>query len=175
MTDMKSLTEQFGKAYFKAKKAKTVSEDLKKKFFDLATEELQQRRLPQKTIDVPDMDTVPEFVRRYHPGWRLKSFSQGVAVIERDPACIPHSYVNPTDGMLYQRGIQESGPSLDEEKLIAECPQLWKAITKPVREVKDPSTWTPMQRKKVEPYMVPGTIIPKLIAPRPAKPEELES
>jgi hypothetical protein len=131
-----------------------------------------------KTITVPLHITGKEILQQ-HPGWRIiDSHSidgNHVYLIERDPNLVPYTYVNPDDGMVYARGTQESGPSLDDERLKEEDPALYDEITEPVRVVKDPSTWTEEQLAAVQAYMIPGSIKARLVPPRKAKPEELEA
>lgn len=173
--NLRTITRKFGRAYVQSKEYDNRKKNWQQEFFDACTQAVQrERRLPRKTVTTLDGR---EWVLQHHPGWRIVQQDDDEInfVIERDPALIRYTYINPDDGMVYERGTQEAGPSLDDERLQEEDPDLWYEITKTVRVVRDPSTWTEEQRAAVEEYMIPGEIKARLVPPRKAKPEELEN
>lgn len=177
MRDLIYITKLFGEAYDVAKRADGNKNLMKGEFFSAIDEILEEERRPHKTVNVPEGEKAENYVKRYYPGWRIFLTADedgGHVEIERDPALMRYTFVNPEDKLVYARTTVEEGPSLDEEALAAEDPDLWAEITEPVRQVKDPSTWTPDQIERASKYMVPGAIKAKLVPPRPAKPEELE-
>ena len=171
--NLRRITAKFGQAYDRSKKYEERKKNWQTEFFAACTQTIQrERRLPRRTVAAPDKATA----LKMNPGWRviMDDPIEGTYLLEKDPALVPYTYINPDDGMVYQRGTQESGPSLDDERLQEEDPDLWYSITKMERVVKDPSTWTEEQLAAVQPYMIPGSIKARLVPPRKAKPEELE-
>ena len=169
--NLRTITTKFGRAYDRSKRYDQRKKDWQAEFFAACTRSvIRERRLPQKVVEEADWDG------GQYPGWRLIGYTEDDRVlIERDPDLVSYTYVNPDDGMVYQRGTQESGPSLDDERLKEAAPDLYDEITETVRVVKDPSTWTEEQLAAVQEYMIPGTIKARLVPPRKAKPEELEN
>lgn len=130
--DIIDITKKFGEAYARSKDWDAAKENGRKRFFQAATQELEKKRLPRKTVEVPKDQDVLEFIKIYHPGWRVLVDSVKVmnhVVIERDPALMKYSFINPEDNMVYGRTYSESGPMLDEEKLQQDDPDLWLAIS----------------------------------------------
>lgn len=169
--NLRRITTKFGRAYDRSKRYEQRKKDWQAEFFAACTQSvIRERRLPKKYVIASDKITA----LRDNPGWRCLMDQGDTFLLERDPNLIPYTYINPDDGMVYARGTQESGPSLDDERLQEEDPDLWNEITETVRVVKDPSTWTEEQKAAVQDYMIPGTIKARLVPPRKAKPEELE-
>lgn len=172
--NLRRITAKFGRAYDRSKKFDQRKKDWQTEFFAACTQAVQrERRLPMKSVVAPDEAAALQL----NPGWRviMDDPLEGTYLIEKDPDLIPYTYVNPDDGMVYQRGTTESGPSLDDERLKEQNPDLYDEITHTVTVIKDPSTWTEEQLAAVQDYMIPGTIKARLVPPRKAKPEELEA
>ena len=71
------------------------------------------------------------YVKQFHPGWRVvdpgsKEFTY---IIEEDPSFKKFVYVNHDDWNVYRRNVSQAGPSLDNERLKDEDPELWKRIS----------------------------------------------
>lgn len=81
----------------------------------------------------------------------------------------PFEFVNESDGFLYSRQISQGAPSLDDEKLRKEDPELWEEIThvpEPERVLKPLEELDPDQIAKLGNYLVPGKKMNKLAAPK---------
>lgn len=88
----------------------------------------------------------------------------------------PFEYVNKQDGMIYSRQISKAAPSLDDDRLREEDPELWEQITyipEPQRTLRPLEDLSPEQLAKVGEYLVAGKVTTKLSAPKKAKPEDL--
>lgn len=135
MTDLADLTTKLGKAYKKWKDGEKEKERLRKQFFDAVTEaaadDLDEKLI---TVELQDGDTIEAYVERQHPGWSLDEYrvndkGETEAILIIDPAYKPFTYVNAADGLVYQRQVVSGGQVLDDERLRAEDPDLWLAIT----------------------------------------------
>lgn len=85
-------------------------------------------------------------------------------------------FVNATDGFVYTRQISKGAPSLDDERLREEDPELWEEITyvpEPERTLKPLDDLTPEQLARLGDYLVAGRQTVKLGAPKKVKPEDL--
>jgi len=85
-------------------------------------------------------------------------------------------YVNRHDGYVYSRQMNVGSPTLDDERLQKEDPQLWEDITyipEPERTLRPLEDLTPEQLARIGDYLLKGKSVAKLAAPRKAKPEEL--
>lgn len=132
---IKEVTAEFGEAY---KDAKVFNDDkarLQKEFFSLATQILSERTLARKTVQVPE-GADADYLAQHYPGWRaLSSLRPGSeegtweAVLEEDPALLGFNYINPEDRMVYARTTSQGSPMLDDERLQADDPELWEAIS----------------------------------------------
>lgn len=81
----------------------------------------------------------------------------------------PFEFVNESDGFLYSRQISQGAPSLDDEKLKREDPELWEEITyvpEPERILRPLEELDPDQIAKLGDYLVPGKKMNKLAAPK---------
>lgn len=135
MTDLTAITRDLGKAYKKWKAGEKEKERYRKKFFDAVTsvsaDDLDEKLI---TVVLKEGDTIEAYVERQHPGWTLddvREYDDGriEAILIADPAFVPFTFVNPDDGMVYKRQISSGGQVLDDERLRAENPELWLAIT----------------------------------------------
>jgi hypothetical protein len=133
MTDrIERATRLFGKAYHRSKRAETEKSKRQAQFFAAATDSNAHQVLGQRLIPVPADNTgegIKTHLQRFHPGWRYVSQDEHNILIEEDPALLKFQYINLTDGYVYGRTIVEPGPSLDDEQLRAEQPELWSEIS----------------------------------------------
>jgi hypothetical protein len=168
------ITKLFGEAYSVSKQADKNKKLMQTEFFKAIDDALSEEVRAHKTVVVPEGQDVWEYVKRLYPGWRIFKQDGNRVEVERDPTLMRYTFVNPMDKMVYARTTVEEGPSLDEELLREEDWWLWWEISDSLRQVKDPSTWTPDQMERAGKFLVPGSIKSKLVPPRAAKPEELE-
>ena len=179
--NLDTITKELGTRYAVKKTAEAELAEKKGEFYRAIDEEiLETETLAQKTITLPedlaDEEAVDKYLKVFYPGWRYlddESEEELKIVIEEDPAFKKFVHVNHEDGMLYRRNVSQEGPSLDDERLQAENPTLWKRITKPARVLKPLDTVSDKDLAALQEYFVPGKMTVKLDAPRAAKPEEL--
>ena|ERR1019366_1994259 len=181
--ELDEITKQLGTAH----RAKSAAEkDLKvsrSKFFEAIDEEIiANETLAQQTIEVPDNIDIESYVTQFYPGWLLIDSDDDSVLIEEDPSFKKFVYINHEDGYVYRRNVSQSGPSLDDDRLKAENPKLWKRITqeeeipaKVVRVLKDLETLPDKDLAAMQEYFVPGSMTVKLDAPRKAKQDELDA
>lgn len=174
------ITKDLGTRYEVSKTAAAELAEKKSEFYTAIDEEISSTEtLAQKTITVPDefIDNEEAYVKVFHPGWRLSAKDitpdNPVIGIEEDPGYRKYVHVNPEDGKLYRRNVSQEGPSLDDARLQAEDPALWKRLTKPARVLKPMDKIPNKDLAAMQAYFVPGKMTVKLDAPRAAKPEEL--
>jgi len=142
--------------------------------------------LARQVIFVDNLDTEDEvrnFVAVWYPRWtiaKLEDKGDGWRVIiEEDREVKSFVFINPDDQKVYQRTIVESAPDVDLVRMQEEDPALYLNITrvpdvprelKPLAEIqRRAEDWEALQR-----YLLPPKLTPRMEAPRPAKPEELE-
>jgi hypothetical protein len=182
--ELDEITKQLGTAH----RAKSAAEkDLKvsrSKFFEAIDEEIiANETLAQQTVDIPDDANIQAYVKQFYPGWEyVNDNDDGSVLIEEDPSFKKFIYINHGDGYVYRRNVSQAGPSLDDDRLKAENPKLWKRITqeeevpaKVVRVLKDLETLPDKDLAAIQEYFVPGSMTVKLDAPRKAKPDELDA
>lgn len=185
---LQQITKQLGTAHKKKSEGEKELKESRSKFFVAIDEEIvSTETLAQQTISVPEGVDVTTYVKVFHPGWRPFesdcTLDGGIDVlIEEDPSFKKFVYVNHEDGQVYRRNVSEGGPSLDDDRLKAENPKLWKRITQEkeipaqtVRVLKDLETLPDKDLAAIQEYFVPGLMTVKLDAPRKAKPDELDA
>jgi hypothetical protein len=169
-----NATKRFATAYHRSKRVEARRNEERTKFFQAMDMVLEQKELARKTIKIDPSDPfIAKWVKDYHPGWRFVSALNDRAIIEQDPSFLKHSVINPRDHMVYGRTVSESAPMLDDQRLHDEDYWLWHEVTEGVREIKDPSKWTPDQASRLQQFMVPGKLTVKITPPREATKEEL--
>lgn len=174
MSNLDQITKELGTRYEVSKTAAVELAAKKSEFYTAIDEEITETEtLAQQTVGYTGDPA--EFVKVFHPGWRVVSTDteENTVVIEEDPAFKKFVHVNPEDGKLYRRNVSQEGPSLDDERLQAEDPALWKRLTKPARVLKPMDKIPNKDLAAMQAYFVPGKMTVKLDAPRNAKPEEL--
>lgn len=140
MRRIKTVTREFGKRYLKVKQEEAKKSELQKEFFEIATAEIAKRSLSTQVIEVPDVDNPSDWIQERYPGWQIVSVqgwestspekgSHYNAIIKEDPALMAFTYLNPADRCVYARTTTQGPPSLDDERLRKEDPDLWERIT----------------------------------------------
>jgi hypothetical protein len=169
-----NATKRFATAYHRSKRVEARRSEERTKFFKAIDLVLERKELARKTIKINPADLyIADWVKVRYPGWRMVNATGDRAIIEQDPTLMKHTVVNPRDGMVYGRIISESAPMLDDQRLHDEDYWLWHDVTEYVREIKDPSEWTPDQASRLQQFMVPGKLTVKIATPREATEEEL--
>lgn len=177
---IEEVARDFGKAHAEESQAKSRKEKFRKMFFDLI--EIPSTQLARQTI-FAECDSPANYVATLYPKWRVvKADSldsdEWRILIEEDPDKKNYVFINPLDKMVYSRTVAESAPGVDTERLKAEDPNLWEAITVqpplPERTLKPLSEFDEEQRDKIKKYLTPVTLQNRMEKPRKAKAEELE-
>lgn len=183
MSDLDEVTGELGSAYETWKGAEKRKDKLKRQFFDKINEALKEEvpRQVVQQIEAQDEEEALRIAQRMHPRFRTLDAQPDEEgkwnlVLEEDPELREFSYLNKTDGKVYQRIIAEGTPSLDDEGLAEEQPDLWDAITDEVttRRLRPLEDLTPEQVAAIQPYITMPKPQTRLGAPRRAKEEELE-
>lgn len=185
--DLSQITKDLGSAHQSSKELEQELKNCRSKFFEAVNEQiLSSETLARQTITVPE-DMEPEaYIKHFHPGWRMVDpgskehmRTQTPYIIEEDPSFKKFVYVNHDDGNVYRRNVSQAGPSLDNERLEEEDPELWKRISmskvQRVRVLKDMEEISNKDLAAMQEYFVPGPMTVKLDAPRKAKPDELDA
>jgi hypothetical protein len=129
------VTAEFGEIYRAVKGTKGTDgwekllKDAQKAFFEAATEKLKSETLARKTVTLPEGAKADEYVRKYHPGFRLVDQKKNRVILEEDPATKDFVYINPIDQMVYRRSRTQPGPSLDIDLIIKKEPKLFMEIS----------------------------------------------
>jgi hypothetical protein len=172
-----------GKTYDEWKRSEREKNERRDEFFSQINEHLKDEVAPQIVIEFPTDDeeeALRQAQRQYvrHRVVATSQVEQGYKVVlEENPELRPYTYINPADGKVYQRIISEGSPSLDDEALQEEKPELWQGITEEVvtRRLRPLDELTPEQLEEIQPYITMPKPQPRLAAPRLAKPEELDN
>lgn len=134
---MDKITRELGKHYRASRDEDKLVAGLRQEFFDAATAELETR--PRSTrVLICNEEDIEGYVRKHFPGWRLvdAEHENGKIIVEEDPAWMPYSYISKDGKTVYQRGIAQESPALDDEAIRNQDPELWYKITEcPIEEV----------------------------------------
>lgn len=128
-----TTTKKLGKHHKDKKDAEASLKREREKFFSEATKEIAKGVLAQKVVEIPEVGDFIEWVAVYHPGWVLleTDTEAGTLLLEEDPSLLKFVHVNHTDKKIYQRNAIPEAPSLDDEALAEDHPEVWLRITKP--------------------------------------------
>lgn len=128
--NIETVTKRFGAAYERNKKAKTWLEQQQKRLFQAFDEQIElhppQRR---RSTVIPEGKDAKEYITKFHPGWRIVSQQEDIVILDENPSLLSHTFTNHETGMVYGRARVEASPSLDDDRLRQEDPQLWERIT----------------------------------------------
>lgn len=154
MSELDKVTKRFASAYSKSKRAEAWLKKSQRRLFQELTKDLSQQTLAQKTITVPlschtDREIL-EYVDLYHPSWIIESIIPPACadcpsrvILKEDPSLLPHVYTNTDLGMVFGRSRVENSPTLDDERLKDEYPELWERISE------WPEPWWTMLREVI--------------------------
>jgi hypothetical protein len=129
-----TITKKLGKHHKDKGLAEVALKKERQRFFDEVSKEVAKGTLAQKVVPAPEVGDLTEWVRVYHPGWVLveENPEEGTVLLGEDPSKTKFIFVNHKDGMVYQRNAIPEAPSLDDETLAEDHPELWERITYPV-------------------------------------------
>jgi hypothetical protein len=184
-------TMKLGKAYKAYKNAETRKEKAKSDFFREASEQYTDPKTRQEIILARDEDELRVIVQRRWPDYDLISavktankpkskkeahLSIYEVNLRENLFYRPFIFVNPEDGMVYSKSRVSGSPYIDEESLQEEDPDLYNEVTRPKtgRELIPLDQLPDATIERLKKYLYQGRPQMKLLAPRKAKPEELE-
>ena len=135
---LNTITKEFGREHVKKKDAEAALKKGKDEFYEAANQALERGTLEQRTVQIPSSEDTQRYVDTHFPGWRIVGRAEEITlggfdslIIEEDPAFMPFVHFNDKDGKIYKRSAVPGSPYLDDEKLKAEDPDLWMAVSQP--------------------------------------------
>lgn len=205
------ITTDLGVAYKKWKSGEKEKDKAKellwKEINALAEAEPEEKLITVEGL--ADEDTIENYVEREHPAWRIDEWRKDddgtyEVILLLRPELKDFTFVNAEDGMVYRRQFNNGSPTLDDDLLRRQDPDLWVRISdipqyddiaelvfeagvdhreidewiqkhwKGPRTLKSLDSLDDDTLAEVQPYIHPGKPTVSLPAPRKAKPEELE-
>jgi hypothetical protein len=179
--NLDDVTSELGEAYRRWKESEKDKNIARDKFFKEATSALEEEEAEQvvERVNASNAEEAISIANYRYARFRLVDvvdIGDGTydLILEEDFDLRPFTYINPEDGQVYQRSVMEGAPSLDDERLRSEQPELWEQITHEVtrRELRPLEELTEEQASALRPYLVSPKPKPRLVPPRPAKPDE---
>jgi len=175
-----NITKKLGSTYAEAKKWDNNKSELRKKFFEIADK--QHEVLAEKII-ATSADSLADAiskVEKLYPDWKVLSATEIHGTydvrIQEDPKYKPFTFVNPDDGMVYQKQVVSGAVMLDDERFKEDHPMLYEIVThipEPKRELRPLDELSDEQIAILQDYIYEGKPVVKLAAPRKAKEDEL--
>lgn len=183
MNDLFEIGKRLGDSYREWKTKEKEKNKYRDQFFRVATERLEGETPAQiyEQVVASDREEAIKIAQKKFPRFTVldaieDEYDIWRVVLEENPVYRSFSFVNPVDGMVYQRVIVEGSPMLDDERLKEEDPEFWAEISHiPQERVMKPiEDLTQDQIAKLQEYVYTAKPTVKLAAPRKAKSEELE-
>ncbi len=183
MEDLSDITQRLGEAHRRWKEAEKAKNDARDEFFRAIKESAGPDMVAQGVEEIEavnEEEALRVAQRRFHRHKVLDVVEQDVGrwkvILEEDLDYRPYQYVNPIDGQVYSKIIAENAPSLDDEALQTDHPDLWNRITREVysRELLPLEELDPEDVEALQPYItIPKPSI-RMGNPRKATSEELD-
>lgn len=131
--NLNQVASRFGRAYTNHTKAKERLAKQQKALFAAFDEQIKNSVLNQRTIHLPSDTDVEKYVADHFPEMNIILTTQVgdediKVLLEENPSVKKFTYVNREDGRVYGRTIAQV-PTLDDEALRTEDPDLWEHIT----------------------------------------------
>ena len=178
--ELVELTSKLGTTYTAAKQWDQSKSELRKQFFEIAKN--QHKVLAEKVVFVnaPSLADAISQAEKLYPDWTPLSATQvenGFDVhIKENPEFKPFTFVNPEDGMVYQKQVVAGAVMFDDERFKQDYPDLYNVVTyvpEPKRELRPLEDLSDEQISILQEYIYEGKPVIKLAAPRKAKEDEL--
>lgn len=186
---IEEVTRDFGVAHAEKADAEKRMAKTRKLFFDLI--EIPDDELAQQTIYY-DGEDPEQHVAALYSKWKIikqkwepdpdadgESDGEWHILIQEDPEKKSYQFINPLDEKVYARTVAESAPQIDMERLGKENPHLWQQVTfqppLPKRELKPLKDLDDEEKAALIKFLTPVKLTNTMVAPRKAKPEELEN
>jgi hypothetical protein len=174
------ITQQLGSSYAESKKWDKSKTEARAEFFKIAKE--QHEILAEKIVlvDANSLADAIAMAEKLYPGWVPLSATQvenGFDVrIKENAEYKPFTFVNPEDGMVYQKQIVAGSVMFDDERFQKDHPELYNVVTympEPKRELRPLDELSDEVISIIQDYVYEGKPVVKLAAPRKAKEDEL--
>ena len=131
-------------------------------------------------VEAKSLDDDIALSEKLYPGWIPLSATKtdnGFDVhLKENAEFKPFTFVNPDDGMVYQKQIVGGSVMFDDERFNEDHPDLYHVVTympEPKRELRPLEDMSDEQIAIIQDYIYEGKPIVKLAAPRKAKEDEL--
>jgi hypothetical protein len=174
------ITRKLGASYKESKKWDGSKNEFRKKFFEIAN---QQHNILAEKIILINSESFADAIKmseKLYPGWTPLSATQvenGFDVRLKENADYkPFTFVNPEDGMVYQKQIVSGTIMFDDERFKQDYPELYDIVTytpEPKVELRPLNELSDEQIAIIQDYVYEGKPVIKLAAPRKAKEDEL--
>ena len=144
-SDIEAITKNLKKHHTGKKKEEQALQDSRDEFFAAATERLELQPRATRTIMIPAKagkasgmgiiictdEEVETYVHRFYPEWKIVKIEDEPfqVLVEEDPAWMKYTYISKDRKTIFQRGITQSSPYLDDASLKEDDPGLWLRIT----------------------------------------------
>lgn len=174
------ITKKLGEAYTENKKWDKSKSEYRVEFFKIAKE--QHGILAEKIVNVPATSLAEAIAsaEKQYPTWTPLSATEsneGFDVrVRENPDYMPFTFVNPEDGMVYQKQVVAGSVMFDDERFKEDHPKLYDVVTyvpEPKRELRPLDDLSDEQIAVIQDYVYEGKPVVKLAAPRKAKEDEL--
>lgn len=135
MNKLDRLTKRFDTAYQRRNKYENQLKERQVEMFQAFTKDITGTALARKSVQHPeglDGIEVLHWIKTNHPGWRfLSSPSAGSTyiVLEEDPTVKKFTWINHATGRVYGRTYAEGSPTLDDDRLKRDDPDLWERVS----------------------------------------------
>jgi hypothetical protein len=180
MNKLEEITKELGLAYSRSKEWDKAKTQYRAEFFKIATE--RHSTLAEKIVNV-DANSLADAIsqaEKLYPTWIPLSATQvdnGFDVrLKENPEYMPFTFINPDDGMVYQKQVVAGSVMFDDERFKEDHPMLYEVVThipEPKRELRPLEDLSDEQIGILQDYIYEGKPVIKLAAPRRAKEDEL--
>lgn len=178
--DLQAITARLGLFHKQWKDSEKAKGDTRDEFFTAATESVScDERLIE--IEATSKEEAIAEIEKRHPLWRVDDVrcvvdNRWEAIIIERPEFKKFTYFNPDTKMIYERQIAQGAPSLDDERLQEENPDLYARVTyvpEPKRQLRPLEDLADEDLAALQDYVFEGKPSVRLASPRKASEEEL--
>jgi hypothetical protein len=175
---VEEITKRYGEVHAQYDQLGKEKEELRSKFFKSI--QFKEEDLARQSVWYEGRN--PEaYIAATYPAWEIIKLvgtgdGEWKIVIREKSEVKPFVFVNPKDGLVYQRGLAESAPQPNLEKIREFDYKLYKRITFqpiPPRELRPLNEISNEDWDAIQDFLDPAKLTPRMEKPRKAKPEEM--
>jgi len=182
MNDLVQVTKKLGEAYSTVKTWDKAKTEARAEFFKIASQQHEVLANKIANVEASSLTEAIKISEQNNPGWNALSATEVgenafEVRMEENPDFKPFTFINPDNGMVYQKQIVSGPVMFDDERLESDHPEIYAKVTfmpEPKRELKPLDEIEDELLAVLQDYIYEGKPVIKLAAPRKAKPEELE-